>query len=63
MEKEIIADQYIPNILIVDDIPDNLKVLSGILKDNGYKIRPVLNGQLALDVAENEKPDLVLLDI
>ena len=63
MDKVNVAGQYIPNILIVDDVPDNLKVLSGILKDNGYKIRPVLNGQLALEVAENEKPDLILLDI
>ncbi|MEI8112488.1 MAG: hybrid sensor histidine kinase/response regulator [Bacteroidia bacterium] len=63
MDNENRADQNIPNILIVDDVPDNLKVLSGILKENGYKIRPVLNGQLALEVAENEKPDLILLDI
>jgi signal transduction histidine kinase len=56
-------DKYIPNILIVDDIPANLKVLGGILKDEGYKIRPVLNGELALQVAEKEKPDLILLDI
>lgn len=63
MYNENRADQSIPNILIVDDVPDNLKVLSGILKDNGYKVRPVLNGQLALEVAENEKPDLILLDI
>jgi two-component system sensor histidine kinase/response regulator len=57
------VNKYIPNILIVDDVPDNLKVLSGILKEIGYKIRPVLNGQLALQVAENETPDLILLDI
>jgi signal transduction histidine kinase len=63
MDNENSADQNIPNILIVDDVPDNLKVLSGILKESGYKIRPVLNGQLALEVAENEKPDLILLDI
>lgn len=62
MNKNISA-QYIPNILIVDDIAANLKVLGGILKDNGYKIRPVLNGQMALQVAEIDKPDLILLDI
>lgn len=56
-------EMYIPNILIVDDIPDNLRVLGGILKAEGYKIRPVLNGKLALQVAEKEKPDLILLDI
>lgn len=56
-------EMFIPNILIVDDIPDNLRVLGGILKVEGYKIRPVLNGELALQVAEKEKPDLILLDI
>lgn len=63
MNNLYLSDDYIPNILIVDDIPANLKVLGGILKDEGYKIRPVLNGELALQVAEKEKPDLVLLDI
>jgi two-component system, sensor histidine kinase and response regulator len=57
------SDNYIPNILIVDDVPANLKLLSSILKDEGYKIRPVLSGDLALQVAEKEKPDLIILDI
>ncbi|NVN93922.1 MAG: response regulator [Bacteroidetes bacterium] len=52
-----------PNILIVDDMPDNLKVLGNILKSEGYKVRPVPNGMLALQVADKEKPDLILLDI
>lgn len=52
-----------PNILIVDDIPDNLKVLGAILKESGYKIRPVTSGMLALQVAEKEKPDMILLDV
>jgi two-component system, sensor histidine kinase and response regulator len=57
------TEQYIPNILIVDDIPANLKVLGDILKEEGYKVRPVPNGMLALQVAGKEKPDLILLDI
>ncbi|TNF42840.1 MAG: hybrid sensor histidine kinase/response regulator [Bacteroidetes bacterium] len=52
-----------PNILIVDDIPANLKVLGDILKEEGYKVRPVPSGALALQVAERERPDLILLDI
>ncbi|MFZ4411732.1 MAG: hybrid sensor histidine kinase/response regulator [Bacteroidales bacterium] len=51
------------NILIVDDIPTNLKILDGILKGDGYKVRPVPNGLLALQAAEKERPDLILLDI
>lgn len=53
----------IPNILIVDDTVDDLNALGYILKAEGYKVRSVLNGAMALHVAENEKPDLFLLDI
>lgn len=57
------TSQNSANILIVDDIPANLKVLGEILKNEGYKVRPVPSGTLALQVAEKEKPDLILLDI
>jgi two-component system, sensor histidine kinase and response regulator len=57
------STQDIPNILIVDDIGANLKLLVDILKIEGYKTRPVPNGSLALLAAEKEKPDLILLDI
>ena len=40
------------NVLIVDDTPANLQVLSGMLKDNGYKVRPAPSGKLALQGAE-----------
>jgi two-component system, sensor histidine kinase and response regulator len=63
MNNHLNTGQDIPNILIVDDIPANLKVLSDMLKEEGYKVRPVPNGMLALQVAEREKPDLILLDI
>jgi len=56
-------DGYIPDILIVDDIPANLVLLGHILKNIGYKVRPVPSGELALKVAEKEKPDLIFLDI
>ena len=62
-DKHVTSIQKIPNILIVDDIPANLKVLGDILKEEGYKVRPVPNGALALQVAEKERPDLILLDI
>lgn len=52
-----------PEILIVDDVPANLKVLGEILKAEGYLVRPVPNGTLALQVAERTEPDLILLDI
>ena len=51
------------NILVVDDTPENLHLLSGILSKNGYQVRPVPNGKLALSAAQRIPPDLVLLDI
>ncbi len=51
------------NILIIDDTPANLQVLVAILTHQGYTVRPVLNGRLALQAMALERPDLVLLDI
>jgi phosphoserine phosphatase RsbU/P len=53
----------IASILAVDDTPANLQVLTGMLKDRGYKVRPVPSGKLALLAARHEAPDLILLDI
>ncbi|MCY7393659.1 MAG: response regulator, partial [Leptolyngbyaceae cyanobacterium CAN_BIN12] len=57
--------QFAPkaDILIVDDVPDNLRVLSVILGQHGYEVRKVLNGRLALAAANSTPPDLILLDI
>jgi phosphoserine phosphatase RsbU/P len=51
------------SILLVDDAPTNLQVLAGMLKDRGYKARPVPSGKLALLAARRDPPDLILLDI
>lgn len=51
------------DILVVDDTPDNLKLLSAILAEAGYKVRPVTSGQRALEAVEMSPPDLILLDI
>lgn len=51
------------NILVVDDTPENLRLLAGILSEKGYQVRPVPNGKLALSAAQKMPPDLVLLDI
>ncbi len=52
-----------PLILIVDDIPKNLQVLSNILNLEGYQIAFASNGRQALDVLQTALPDLILLDI
>lgn len=51
------------NILVVDDTPANLSLLSSILGEGGYRVRPAPSGELALRAAAAEPPDLVLLDI
>jgi two-component system, sensor histidine kinase and response regulator len=51
------------NILIVDDTPDNLRLLSAMLTDQAYDVRSVKSGSAALMVVQAEPPDLMLLDI
>ncbi len=50
-------------ILIVDDTPNNLQLLSKILTQRGYKVRTAVNGELALKLIQSTLPDLILLDI
>ena len=51
------------SILVVDDTPDNLRLLMGVLKQREYEIRVAHNGELALQSAKSFLPDLILLDI
>lgn len=50
-------------ILLVDDEKRICTSLTGILKDEGYKVRAVHDGQTALTVLEDHLPDLMLLDL
>ncbi|HCE67012.1 MAG: hypothetical protein A2X82_03785 [Geobacteraceae bacterium GWC2_55_20] len=50
-------------ILIVDDTPESLRVLTEILKPEGYSVRPANSGELALASIAAQPPDLILLDI
>jgi CheY-like chemotaxis protein len=51
------------NILIVDDMPDNLAMLTQMLMELGYRVRPALTGELALNAVQVTLPDIILLDI
>jgi CheY-like chemotaxis protein len=51
------------DLLVVDDTPDNLRLLSTMLSEQGYKVRKVMSGPLALRVVSVASPDLILLDI
>ena len=51
------------NILAVDNTPAHLHLLTGMLSDQGYKVRVKPNGKLALKAVKANPPDLILLDI
>ena len=51
------------NIMVVDDTPANLHLLEDMLGKQGYDVRPLPRGALALRAAANDPPDLILLDI
>jgi sigma-B regulation protein RsbU (phosphoserine phosphatase) len=57
------ADAPRADILVVDDTRANLRLLSKMLAEQGYQVRPVPDGALALAAAQAEPPDLILLDI
>lgn len=57
------TEQFLADILIVDDIPANIQLLSQLLIENGYKVRKLISGQRALKAVELQAPDLILLDI
>ncbi|MFH2075095.1 MAG: response regulator, partial [Pseudomonadota bacterium] len=50
-------------ILIVDDTPANLQLLTNLLKEQGYLAYPASDGELALEFVRFTLPDLILLDI
>jgi diguanylate cyclase (GGDEF)-like protein len=51
------------DILVVDDTPVNLRLLSNLLSEQGYEVRKAINGQMALTAVHTAPPDLILLDV
>ncbi len=52
-----------PTVLVVDDTPDNLTLVSNLLKTD-YRVRVAISGEKALKIANSEtQPDLILLDV
>jgi signal transduction histidine kinase len=52
-----------PLILVVEDFPKNMEVVCNILRKEGYRLAMAGNGKQALDMMNNIRPDLILLDI
>ena len=56
-------DIFKANILVVDDTPQNLRLLENMLTRQGYHLQLVQDGLAALAAAQTDPPDLILLDI
>jgi DNA-binding response OmpR family regulator len=52
-----------PSILVVDDDPEIVTMLSTRLGKRGYKVSTAEDGNRALEIAKRERPDVVLLDV
>lgn len=51
------------NILVIEDNEQNLYLVKFILEKNGYQVHTAMDGKTGIDMAEQLKPDLILLDI
>jgi adenylate cyclase len=57
------ADDRQARILVVDDVPVNVRLLEAVLVANGYEVVSAANGGEALEAVAAQQPDLVLLDV
>jgi DNA-binding NtrC family response regulator len=55
--------QVRPSILVVDDLPTNIQLLSAMLEKAGYVISGAPSAPIALEIARMNRPDLILLDV
>ena len=53
----------VPQILVIDDTPENLKLVSDFLRDAGFEVRIAKSGMQGLKLLEKLNPDLILLDV
>jgi PAS domain S-box-containing protein len=60
---EVLSENSEITVLLVDDNPQNLKILYETLKDKGYRLLIANEGEKALDLAQRHQPEVVLLDI
>ena len=56
-------DERPPKILVVDDVPQNVRLLEAVLVPRGYQVLTANDGISALELVEAEQPDLILLDV
>ncbi|MGA2517788.1 MAG: diguanylate cyclase [Thermodesulfobacteriota bacterium] len=63
MEKSIARKDVKGRILIVDDAPDTLEIIQKLLRYEGYNVALASTGEEGVKKVEEEKPDVVLMDI
>ncbi len=51
------------DVLIVDDAPEDLTILRKMLEEKNYRVRPAINGEIALRAVSSSQPEIILLDI
>jgi two-component system, cell cycle response regulator DivK len=52
-----------PKVLVVEDFEDNRFMMRRLLEMSGYRVVEAVNGEQAVEVAESEHPDLILMDL
>ncbi len=57
------SDNGKPTILVVDDVPENVRLLEAVLTPRGYQVVSATDGKTALELVTSASPDLVLLDV
>ena len=65
-ETPLYAQVFTPSevkVLLVDDTPNNIKMLGSALSREGYQVIPAMNGEQALAATESHDPDMILLDV
>ncbi len=62
-DKDTISSSTSPEILIIDDEPENLRLIKGVLGKENYRLRFAPNGHMAIASIKRRLPDLILLDI
>jgi signal transduction histidine kinase len=59
----VVTTARVVSIMVVDDTLENLRLLSSMLGEEGYEVRPVTSGRQAVQAARSDPPDVILLDI
>jgi formate transporter len=63
-EKKVVVEAGVaPRILVVDDDPDFLRIITKVLSTEGYETQTASSGSQALEAMRGQRPDLVLLDV